>query len=391
MNSAPTPTTRTIRNRALVWGAVFIAGLMTCGVSVGPAAATTPPTNPPPAPAADSSLPPAATTQGTDPAAASDQGAVESWALAPTGSLDGNLAGNRPNLTYDSDPGAVINDSITVFNYGNVQLTFRLYGTDAFNNDDGKFDLLAGSKVPVDVGSWVKLAVDTITLPPGKQASIPITITIPADAAPGDHAGAILASNVSQGTDDSGAIVNLDRRTGTRMYIRLSGPLTPQLAVADVQTTYHHALNSFGGSADVKFRIENRGNVRLQATATVAMAGPFGLGETKIALPPIAEILPGQHIDLSATLEGVPALMLDSTTVHLTPSDVSGGADLAATTGTDATFAPPIALLLLLIIVIFGLLAKRAHRRRGAAEQAVLDAAHDFESLPYREPQHQSS
>lgn len=387
MKTALANTTSTIRRRLLRCGTSFALGLLACGASASVAAATTPPTVPVPV---DTVVTAGDPSQTTDPAAAAgDQGVVESWALAPAGSLDGNEAGNRPNLTYDSDPGAVIDDAITVFNYGNVQLTFRLYGTDAFNNDDGKFDLLPGSKVPVDAGSWVKLAVDTITLPPGKQATIPVTITIPADAAPGDHVGAILASNVSQGLDGSGAIVNLDRRTGTRMYIRLSGPLTPQLAVADVQTTYHHSLNSFSGSADVSFRVENRGNVRLKADATVEVAGPFGLGSTKITLPPIAEILPGQHIDLMATLSGVPALMIDSTTVNIVPTDAADASDVKATTGTDVTFAPPIAILLVLMMAIFGLLARRAYKRRRAAEQAAIDAVHDFDSLPYREPQHQ--
>jgi len=364
--------------RASVCFATIAMTVLACTAS--PAAATTPPTPPPDTP----------TTTPTTTPATSDQGLVESWALAPGGSLNGNEAGNRPNLTYDSDPGAVINDTVTLLNYGNVQLTFRVYGTDAFNNDAGEFDLLPGNEVPVDAGSWVKVAQENITVSPGKQATIPITITIPADAAPGDHVGAILASNVTQGNDDSGQIVNLDRRTGTRMYIRLSGELTPQLAVADVETTYHHALNSLAGSADVTFRVENRGNVRLTANATVIVAGPFGLGESKVSLPPIPEILPGQHVDLSATLEDVPALMIDSTTVHLTPTDAAAeGGDVKATTGTDVTFAPPIAILMVLLILTFGLLARRAYKRRRAAEQAAADALHDFDSLPYREPQHQ--
>jgi hypothetical protein len=369
MKTAPMSTLPTFRRRVLVWFATIAMTVLACAASPNLAAATTPPTPPPDTP--------------------SDQGLVESWALAPGGSLNGNDAGNRPNLTYDSDPGAVINDTVTLLNYGNVQLTFRVYGTDAFNNDAGEFDLLPGNEVPVDAGSWVKVTQENITVPPGKQATIPITITIPADAAPGDHVGAILASNVTQGNDDSGQVVNLDRRTGTRMYLRLSGELTPQLAVANVETTYHHALNSLAGSADVTFRVENRGNVRLTANATVTVAGPFGLGESNIALPPIPEILPGQHVDLSATLEDVPALMIDSTTVHLTPTDAAAESDVKATTGTDVTFAPPIAILMVLLILTFGLLARRAYKRRRVAEQAAADAMHDFDSLPYREPQHQ--
>ena len=50
---------------------------------------------------------------------------IHSWALAPAGSLDPNEAGNRPNLSYTADPGAVVEDAVTLFNYGTAQLTFR--------------------------------------------------------------------------------------------------------------------------------------------------------------------------------------------------------------------------------------------------------------------------
>ncbi len=49
------------------------------------------------------------------------------------------------------DP-ATVEDAVTIFNYGNVQLTFRIYGTDARNNEDGQFDLLPGDDTPTAAG-----------------------------------------------------------------------------------------------------------------------------------------------------------------------------------------------------------------------------------------------
>ena len=40
----------------------------------------------------------------------------------------------------------------------------------------------------------------------------------------------------------------------------------------------------------------------------VSVSGPFGLGKQEIELPAIAELLPGQEIDFTTTLEDVPAL-----------------------------------------------------------------------------------
>ncbi|HEX7276794.1 MAG TPA: hypothetical protein VF244_05410, partial [Acidimicrobiales bacterium] len=88
---------------------------------------------------------------------------VHSWALAPTMS-DGTDGGNRPNLSYEVPAGAEVQDQVTLFNLSNVPLTFRLYATDAYNNTEGTFDLLPADQKPTDVGTWVTLPQDSITL-----------------------------------------------------------------------------------------------------------------------------------------------------------------------------------------------------------------------------------
>ena len=293
----------------------------------------------------------------------------ESWALSPAGSLEADAAGQRAELTYEADPGAVIEDAVTLFNFGTVQLTFRVYATDAFNNADGQFDLLAGDQQPVDVGSWVTLPQEMVTVPPGKQVTLPITIKIPAGATPGDHTGAILASNQSIGAGPEGAAVTLDRRTGTRLYLRVSGPLIPELAVTDVETTYHHALNSLSGSADVTYRVENRGNVRLAGVASLTIDGPMGLGARTVDLPDVAELLPGEGVEFTVSVDDVPALMVAFTTVRVEPAE-GAAASAQGASGGDTTFVPPLTLLLAVLFLLLGVLARRSfvrHRAGGVA------------------------
>lgn len=293
---------------------------------------------------------------------------VESWSLAPAGSLDGDQAGNRPDLSYLAAPGTVIDDAVIVYNFGNVPMNFRIYATDAFNNDEGQFDLLPGDQPPVDAGSWVTVAQENISLLPGKQATIPITVRVPLDAAPGDHAGAVVASSVSVSDNGDGQVVNVDRRTGTRLYIQVSGELTPELALAGVQSDYRQALNPFGGSAEVTFRVENRGNMRLGGTPTISIAGPFGLGERTLVLDELVELLPGEDVTVTATVDDVPALLLESVKVSVEPPAAAKAAGAATVVGTDRMFAPPVALLLVLLAGLFGMLAWRAYRRhRGDA------------------------
>lgn len=303
---------------------------------------------------------------------------VHSWALAPAGSEDPTEAGNRPSLSYVADAGSVIDDAVTLYNYGNQQLTFRVYATDAFTADNGEFDLLPGSEPPADVGSWVTVAQEYITVDPGAQATIPITITIPDGASPGDHTGAVLASNDARSEGPDGDTVVLDRRTGTRLFLRVNGPLNPELAVEDLSTDYDPAVNPLAGSAQVTYTIANRGNVRLSGSSDVSVSGPFGLGEQTLPATDFPELLPGGSITVTADVDDVPAFGLAITTVRLEPDSIDDE-ELVASSTRGVTFAPPIAVILGLIafaIVLFGLRAYRRHRSQGSGgetESGLVD------------------
>jgi hypothetical protein len=290
---------------------------------------------------------------------------VQSWALAPAGSSDDpDQPNNRPNLSYELDPGAVVQDAVTLFNYGNVPLNFEVYATDAFNNEQGQFDILPGDKVPDDVGLWITLPSRRITLQAGQQVRLPITVTVPDDAKPGDHVGAIVASSTALGTGPDGAAVAVDRRTGTRVYVRVAGPVEPELAVEHVTTTYEPSLNPLGGTAEVTYTIRNRGNVRLAGTHQVEVSGPLGLFGRSKAAKDLPELLPGERYTVRERFTGVPAAVLERTEVHLEPA----GADAAATSRSAMTFAPPLTLVFLALATWLGLRARRAYRRHRAED-----------------------
>lgn len=309
-----------------------------------------------------------------------DTGVVHSWALAPG---DGSAqAGERPNLTYEIAPGGRVDDVVTVYNFSNVQLTFGLYATDAFNNEDGSFNLLPADQEPTDVGTWLTMPVESVTVPAGKQALVPITIEVPVDASPGDHVGALLASSAAVGTGPDNAVVTLDRRTGTRLYVRVPGQLRSELSVEDLSVSYDASANPFGGGAEVSYTIVNRGNVRLAGTQQVSVSGPFGVLRRHLDVQDVPELLPGESIDVTTSLDDVPATGLAFAKVELDPRSPLGGEDDLEERSTSAsTRAVPYTVLALLIVVIFVALARRAYRRH-RSEVAVIDAAGDVIVVP---------
>ena len=365
----------TLRRRLM---AIALAGALVSGGYASTAAGA-------PEPPAD----PAGSTPAESVAPDDTIDVVQSWTLAPGGGPNGGDAGSRPNLTYQVAPGSVIDDSVIVYNYGNVTTRFDVYATDAFNNDDGEFDLLPREEVPVDAGSWVTLGATSVTLEPNKQATIPVSINVPLDATPGDHAGAIVAAVTAVADTGNGQLINVERRTGTRLYLQVNGPLTAKLAMADadVQAVYDHAVNSFSGAADVSFRVENRGNVRLGGVPELTVSGPFGLGSTTVSLPEISQLLPGEDITVTTRVEGVPALLLMKASVSIEPKQYSGVGEVPVTRAAARFFAPPITLLLCLLLVAFAALLVRAYRRH--IGPAAPDDASDHERVADRdvEPQ----
>lgn len=325
------------------------------------------------------------------PAPASPDEVIHSWALAPAGSDDPNEAGNRPNLSYTADPGAVVEDAVTLFNYGTAQLTFRVYGVDAFNTPDGAIDVTAGTDDPIKAGSWITMAQEFITVPAGQQVTIPFTMTIPENAAPGDYRGAILASNQARSTGNEEQVVILDRRTGTQLFVRVNGPLNAELAIQDLAVEYDSVLNPLGGSATVTYMIVNRGNVSLNGTSTVAVGGPFGLGKQTLPAAEFQTLLPGGSAPVTVTVDDVPAfgVVVADVTLNAEGRDIENNAVAAST----RTLAIPIAVLLGLLALLFAFLGFRAYRRhqRRAAEAAaqppVEETAVDAIDVDQVEPQ----
>jgi len=139
-----------------------------------------------------------------------------------------------------------------------------------------------------------------------------------------------------------------------------------------------------GGSATVKFTIENRGNIRMSGTPTVSVGGLFGIGERKVTLPDIAELLPGEKVTLTQEVAKVPALLFDFTTVRL---ERKGADKPGSSEGSAISFAPPLAFLLALLALTLAVLAVRARGRRIDDSDG---SAHGGTGAASRELEHQS-
>ncbi len=283
--------------------------------------------------------------------------------------------GGRDYFVYTLSPGQTFGDFVAVSNFADQPVTFLLYPTDAFNTEgDAAFALLREDEQPVDTGTWINLAADQYTIDPQSTAVIPFSITVPPDAAPGDHAGAIVAQPVpTPGQPTEGFSFQVRQRIGARVYTRVDGPLDPSLRIDQLAFDYERPVNPLtGGDGLVTYQVSNIGNVRLASTAVLKIKGPFGITVKELPARELPELLPGSDVLVTETVNDIPQLGRLTAQV-----DVTAQIEDEQTSASTSVWAIPWLALLALLLVI-GLVVWYL-RRRGRSDR---DAAPPPPSTP---------
>ncbi|WP_432968621.1 WxL protein peptidoglycan domain-containing protein [Dactylosporangium sp. CA-233914] len=293
------------------------------------------------------------------PAFADEQG----WSVQPAGS-----SANRSYFVYDAAPGQQIDDVVRITNRASVPQTFAVYGTDAYTTVDGAFDLLPASRRPTDTGAWITLGQRAYTVAAGASLDIPFRLSVPANAGPGDHAGGVIASVVSQQSTGDGARVNVDRRVAARVYLRVAGQARPAVRVETVTVSYDNPPHPFAGSTmTVTYRLHNTGNLRLSGAARLSVTGPFGLGLGRTPDIAVPELLPGASITVTERIAGIAPAGPLTARVVLDPATADG--PLASVERSSTLWAVPWTALIAVALVVPAVLWLRRRRRRAAAAQ----------------------
>ncbi|MCT4352764.1 DUF916 domain-containing protein [Streptomyces sp. Je 1-79] len=245
------------------------------------------------------------------------------WAVYPAASQ----LGSRPYFYLSADPGTTVNDQVTVANKTTAPLTFRLYGADAYNTErDGGFAVRTSQEKQTGAGAWIRPARTRVTVPARSSVTVPYTLTVPEDAEPGDHPGAVVALDERVEAGGRGSVaVGVQRAVGARVYLRVNGPTVPALAVEDVTLSQDRPLVPGAGTSTalVSYTLHNRGNVTLNPKVALRAEGVFGrtlLARDLAKIP--SELLPRQRIRLTERWTGSPQFDWGEVTLTATAKDV---------------------------------------------------------------------
>ncbi len=306
------------------------------------------------------------------PASAQDAPAVDSgFTITPYS--EGNLEGvsSRSAIVLDASPGQTISDRVSVFNFTAEPITFMLYPADAQPaKGTGAFSLqlpdpeTGAAPQPVDAGTWISVPVTSFTAEPGTRTDVPITIAVPLDAEPGDHAGGVVAVNTKVQEGEGDLKVDVKRAVGARVYVRVEGPLNPELTVSDVSVSTGGmawlAPITGPGDATAAFTITNTGNVRMAPTVTVKVKDLFGRTVKTVEAEEFQELIPGASIEATANLGALsgfgPRYTLEVTTTS--PE--------ATQTSSAAFWVVPWLLILLIVVAVSAFVVVRRRNRPAA-------------------------
>lgn len=312
----------------------------------------------------------AAVVVPANPATAADDPTTVGVATRPAGT-DGKPDA-RTRFNYTADPGQTITDQVLVGNTGTQRQDFTLYATDAFNGGDGSFALLATAETPTQLGSWVTFADGSnrqqFSLEPNEARLFAFTMTVPANASPGDHAGGLVASVL-----EAGAQVSVDRRVATSIFTRVSGELQPRLTVTSFDAAYQGDwFNPFSGTTKILYTVENAGNVALAANLDATTNTWFGIPAAGSQGGSIPILLPGSTATYELDVQGVGQWGYLNPAIRMQPfvdsPDPAQQLNIAAVSRDSVLIAMPWMLLLLLVVAAGVYLFIRWRRKRDEAQ-----------------------
>lgn len=300
----------------------------------------------------------------------------------------------RSAFDLDGPVGATINDRVEVVNSGPTAEQFYIYPAGAYTIENGGgFAVNLRSDPRSDIASWITLPVQMYTVPPHTGSVIPVRLSIPSNATPGDHTAAIVAEQIiAPGQVKTGEGVTVVHRVGARVYLRVIGPVHLGLHVDPVRLKHKLPLNPLAAGHTqtlVDFVVKNTGNARLAlATITITTKGIFGQTLHKVVLtgqkpggPNIpteilpAQILPGGQVRLLAPFRGLPPIDQVTMSIVVNGADAVAGTRASTSASTSFWVIPWLALLVLVVLIAGYLLFRRWYLRgrRRRAEPPPAD------------------
>lgn len=182
-----------------------------------------------------------------------------------------------PVLNLKANPGETIQAKISLRDIASTSLYVTNEINDfTANGEDGtpKVILDQTEKNPYSIIDWINPIPDA-TLKSKQIQNVPVTINVPADAAPGGYYGVVRFTASAPETDQNG--VSLSASIGALIFIRVNGDAKEEMSIVEFYVGKDGHRGGFFDSIPLQFteRIQNSGNVHEQPVGQILITDMF--------------------------------------------------------------------------------------------------------------------
>jgi hypothetical protein len=122
------------------------------------------------------------------------------------------------------------------------------------------------------LAEWITIAREPITIAPEETQTIPFSVSVPKNAAPGGHFSAILIG--TKPPESKGKIrVSTSQVVTSLFFVRIAGDVLEEGSIREFRTTERFVQTPH---ADFEVRFENKGNVHLQPQGDIVITNMWG-------------------------------------------------------------------------------------------------------------------
>ena len=193
------------------------------------------------------------------------------FSVRPAHYTASNLA-TKSYFVLDSKPNTMVENGILITNTGAATGTVVLYTVDATTGQNSGLVYNAQDVPSHDVGSWLHLAQQQLTLTPGQSQTVPFQVSIPKGARPGQHIGGIVAKSVVQASTQQKNTFHVDVQSLTIVAVQLNvaGPQADRLEMTGMQA------GGANGYQSILINLSNTGTTLLKPHGTLQVLDAQG-------------------------------------------------------------------------------------------------------------------
>jgi hypothetical protein len=175
-------------------------------------------------------------------------------------------------FTLNMKPGETRELTVSLGNYGTEAAEAKTFAADAYTIVNGGFGVRLDGEATSGTTAWLTYPAETLQIEAGKSETRTVTVSIPADAKPGEYiAGLVIQNATPTSASSSGSVaINQINRQAIAIAITVPGPLVPGLEIN--QVTY----KPVGERSALSFGVANTGNMHLKPSGEFTLKSPDG-------------------------------------------------------------------------------------------------------------------